>query len=111
VQLYLDGLDLLEIHRRNYTTERPKTLQLPLWWEFPPESWKAIRFGSLMNFMATLDGEIKPNAPMTEEEHGVAGKFVDELIRLQVLVPAVGELRANCQLFCVEKPHEPGAYR
>jgi hypothetical protein len=64
-----------------------------------------------MNFIETPEGELKPNSPMTEEEQAVAGRFVDKLIRLQVLVPAVDELRANCPLFCVEKPHEPGAYR
>jgi hypothetical protein len=41
----------------------------------------------------------------------VACKFVDKLIRLRVLVPAEGELKGNCPLFCVEKPHEAGAYR
>jgi hypothetical protein len=86
IQLYLDGLEILETHQRNYSDEGPKNLQL-LWWEFPPESWEAIREGSSMNFMATPEGELKPNAPMTTEKKEVAGKFVDELIRLQVLVP------------------------
>jgi hypothetical protein len=45
-----------------------------------------------------------------EEECTVATKFVDELIRLRVLVPAE-ELEGTCPLFCVAKPHEPGAYR
>jgi hypothetical protein len=110
VQLYLGGFEILEIHRQNYSTEGPKNLQLLLW-EFPPESWEAIREGSSMNFMVTPKGEIKPNSPMTEEEQAVTGRFVDELIRLQVLVPVVNELRANCPLFCVEKPHKPGTYR
>jgi hypothetical protein len=61
--------------------------------------------------LATPEGELKPNSPMTEEENQVARRFVDELICLKVLVSAHGELRANCPLFCVEKPYEPGAYR
>jgi hypothetical protein len=64
-----------------------------------------------MNFMATPEGELlKPKAPMTDEEKQVAGRFIDELIHLKVLVPTEGELRANCPLFCVEKPHNPDAY-
>jgi hypothetical protein len=109
VQLYLEGWEILEIHRRNYSTDGPKILQL-IWWEFPPESWIAIREGSSMNFMVTPGGELKPNASITEEERMVTCKFVDKLIRLKVLIPAVGKLRANCPLFCVEKPHEPGVY-
>jgi hypothetical protein len=38
------------------------------------------------------EGELKPNSPMTDEEKGVAGKFVDELIRLEILIPAEGEI-------------------
>jgi hypothetical protein len=41
----------------------------------------------------------------------VAIKFFDELIALEVLIPATKPLKANCPLFCVEKPHEEGAYR
>jgi hypothetical protein len=42
-------------------------LQL-IWWEFPSESWVAIREGSSMNFIITPEGEIKPNAALNEEE-------------------------------------------
>jgi hypothetical protein len=86
-QLYLEGLEILERHRKNYSREGPKVLQL-IWWEFPVESWEAIRLGSSMNFMADPEGELKPNSPMTDEEKAVAGKFVDALIRLEVLIPA-----------------------
>jgi hypothetical protein len=48
---------------------------------------------------------------MDAEERAVAGRFVDELIKLGVLLPAVGRLRANCPLFCVDKPNQPGEKR
>jgi hypothetical protein len=108
--LRAEGHKILDRHRRNYTTSGPQTLQL-IWWEFPPESWEAIREGSSMNFLVTPTGEIKPNAPFNEDELPVAIRFFDELIALEVLIPATEPLKANCPLFCVEKPHEAGAYR
>jgi hypothetical protein len=104
-----EGLEILENHRNNYGIEGPQNLQL-IWWEFPLESWEAIQEGSSMNFLITPDGHLEPNAHMTDEERTVATKFVDELIRLRVLVPA-DDLKGNCPLFCVLNPHEPGAYR
>jgi hypothetical protein len=38
---FVNGLDVLEIHRENYTIAGPKPLQL-LWWEFQPEHWEAL---------------------------------------------------------------------
>jgi hypothetical protein len=108
--LYEEGLEILKIHRRNYGVDGASELQL-IWWEFPRESWGAIHEGSSMNFLITPGGALQPNAPMTEEEREVAYKFVGKLIRLRVLVPASEELRGNRPLFCVEKPHEPGAFR
>jgi hypothetical protein len=108
-ELWEAGLEILKRHRSNYGAEGPQCLQL-IWWEFPSESWEAIRDGSSMNFLITPDGHLEPNSPMTDEEKAVATKFVDELIRLQILVPAE-KLQGNCPLFCVAKPHEPGAYR
>ena len=64
-----------------------------------------------MNFLITPEGSLELNANMDPEERSVAGKFVDELIKLGVLLPAVGELRANCPLFCVDKPNQPGEKR
>jgi hypothetical protein len=48
---------------------------------------------------------------MDEESKLAAGIFVDELKSLGVLVPATKELKANCPLFCVDKPFQPGAKR
>jgi hypothetical protein len=108
--LFQEGLKTLKIHRQNYGTKGPKELQL-IWWEFPRKSWRAIRDGSSMNFFITPGGALQPNSPMDEAAREVACKFVDELIRLRVLVPAEGEFKGNCLLFCVEKPHKAGAYR
>jgi hypothetical protein len=108
-ELWADGLEILKRHHSNYGEERPQNLQL-IWWEFPPESWEAIRDGSFMNFLIPPDGHLEPNLPMTAEESAVATKFVDELIRLRILVPSE-DLQGNCPLFCVANPHKPGAYR
>jgi hypothetical protein len=109
-KLYEEGLEILRIHRSNYGVNGATELQL-IWWEFPRESWSAIRDGSSMNFLITPGGALQPNAPMKEEEREVACKFVDKLIRLRVLVSASEELKGNCPLFCAEKPHKPGAFR
>jgi hypothetical protein len=53
--LFEEGLKILKIHRQNYEIEGPKELQL-LWWEFPRESWSAIREGGSMNFLVTSGG-------------------------------------------------------
>jgi hypothetical protein len=108
--LRAEGVEILARHQENYTQAGPRILQL-IWWEFPPESWEAIREGSSMNFMVTPKGEIKANSEFNEAELAVAIKFFDELIALKVLIPATEPLKANCPLFCVEKPHEAGAYR
>ncbi len=109
-RFYDEGLEALRIHRGNYTPAGPQRLQL-LWWESPPEHWEALREGSSMNFLITPEGGLELNANMDPDERIVAGKFVDELIKLGVLLPAVGELRANCPLFCVDKPNQPGEKR
>jgi hypothetical protein len=105
----LEGLEILEIHRNNYSAKVRRIYSFS--GGSSHQSWEAIRYGSSpIDFLASPEGELKPNALMTEEEKLVVGRFVDELIGLQVLVPAEGELRANCPLFYVEKPHDPGAY-
>jgi hypothetical protein len=109
-RLRAEGFEILARHRENYTQAGPRILQL-IWWEFPPESWEAIREGSSMNFMVTPEREIKANSEFNEVELAVAIKFFDELIALKVLIPATEPLKANCPLFCVEKPHKAGAYR
>jgi hypothetical protein len=103
----LDGLEALRVHRDNYSDAGPKKLQI-LWWEFPSEHWQALREGSRMNFLIKPSGELKLNAVMDDESKVAAGIFVDELKRLGVLIPATEELKANCPLFCVDKPHQPG---
>jgi hypothetical protein len=105
-----EGLQALRVHRRNYTDEGPKFLQL-LWWEFPPEHWEDLRTGSSMNFLVTPQGELQLNSMTTELDLTAAAKFVDELISLGVLIPAEGDLLANCPLFCVDKPLQPGEKR
>jgi hypothetical protein len=107
---YQEGLEALRVHCENYTTAGPKRLQL-LWWEFPREHWEALREGSSMNFPITPGGELELNANMDAEEREVAARVVDELKKLGVLLPAKGKLRANCPLFCVDKPHQPGEKR
>jgi hypothetical protein len=64
-----------------------------------------------MNFLIEPRGELVLNATMDEIELAAAGKFVDQLMSLGVLQPAVGELLANCHLFCVDKPGQPGEKR
>jgi hypothetical protein len=109
-QWYEEGVRALERHRDNYTDEGPKCLPL-LWWEFPEEHWEDLREGCSMNFLIEPTGEIVMNAAMDEVGLIAAGKFVDQLVALKVLQPAEGELRANCPLFCVDKPGQPGEKR
>ena len=64
-----------------------------------------------MNFLISPEGELQMNSKMDEAGKVIAGKFVDELVKLGVLLPAAGELRANCPLFCVDKASQPGEKR
>ena len=105
-----DGIQALARHRLNYTTEGPQQLQL-LWWEFPEEHWEPLREGCSMNFLISPTGELQMNSEMDEAGKVIAGRFVDELVKLGVLLPADGELRANCPLFCVDKASQPGEKR
>ena len=50
-EIIAEGLEALEVHRRNYTDDGPNYLQLLLWWEFPPEQWESVRVGSSMRFL------------------------------------------------------------
>jgi hypothetical protein len=109
-RLLKEGIEALARHRTNYTEEGPQCLQL-LWWEFPPEHWEDLREGSSMNFLIEPTGELVLNATMDELELEAAGKFVDQLMALGVLQAAEGELLANCPLFCVDKPFQPGEKR
>jgi hypothetical protein len=64
-----------------------------------------------MNFLILPHGELKLNAVMDAADQEIAGRFVDELKSLGVLLPAEGEILANCPLFCVDKPGQPGQKR
>jgi hypothetical protein len=82
-----------------------------LWWEFPEEHWEPLQEGCSMNFLISPEGELQMNSNMDEAGKVIAGKFVDETAKLGVLLPASGELRANCPLFCIDKPSQPGEKR
>jgi hypothetical protein len=62
---FQEGLDLLAIHRTNYTAmgPAPKWSQL-LWWEFPPKHWTPLREGSPTNFMVERLPRLNPNTNM-----------------------------------------------
>jgi hypothetical protein len=51
-----------------------------------------------MNFLILPAGELKLNTTMMYQEKKVAGKFVHELKKLGLLLPAEGKLLANCPL-------------
>jgi hypothetical protein len=112
-QAYRDGLEALKIHRTNYGEDDIiHRLQL-LWWEFPPEHWEAIREGCPMNFLTEPDEGIMQNAPMTEEQTDIAAEFIDELQSIGVFeaIPEGYDMKANCPLFAVAKPGQPGQWR
>ena len=109
-QLLAEGLEALEVHRRNYTEEGPKYLQV-LWWEFPKAHQDAVRLGSTLRFLVDPGEEIVPNPPLTEEQEDVVAEFLDELKALGVLRPSQGKLRRVCPVFVVPKPGQPGQWR
>jgi hypothetical protein len=64
-----------------------------------------------MNFLVLQEGKLVLNLVMDEIDQEAAGRFINELISLGVLLPSTGPLRANCPLFCVDKPNQPGQKR
>jgi len=102
----------LAIHRQNYGPDGARQLQL-LWWEFPKEHWEPLRLGSSMNFLKDPRTGLTPNAKLDDTQQAVAGEFVDELIALKIirLAPADDPILANCPLFVVPKPGQPGQWR
>jgi hypothetical protein len=64
-----------------------------------------------MNFLITPGGELELNSLSDDIDIEVAGKFVDELMSLGVLLLATEDLKANCPLFCVDKAGQPGEKR
>jgi hypothetical protein len=106
----LDGIQALSKHRLNYGVEGPQKLTV-LWWEWPSEHWAELRDGASMNFMEPPPPSLIPNTVMTEDELATAGRFVDELIRLEVVGPHDAAILNNCPIFVVPKPGQPGQWR
>ena len=110
---YHEGLELLEIHSKNYTDEGPLQLVL-LWWEWPPRHWDGLRLGSSMNFMEVPEPGFVPNQEMDEHELHIADGFFEELISLGILKDAEEHgisVTNNFPLFLVPKAGQPGKYR
>jgi len=106
------GKSDLARHRQNYGPDGPQLLQI-LWWEFPKEHWDSLRSGGSMNFLKEPRTGLTPDAKMTAEQREIAGEFVDELIAMGIirLAPDDDPIKANCPLFCVPKPGQPGQWR
>jgi hypothetical protein len=66
-----------------------------------------------MNFLTEPDEGIVQNAPMTEEQMEIAAEFIDELQSIGVFepIPEGYDMKANCPLFAVAKPGQPGQWR
>jgi hypothetical protein len=66
-----------------------------------------------MNFLTEPDEGILQNAPMTEEQMEIAAEFIDELQLIGVFEPILEgyDMKANCPLFAVAKPGQPGQWR
>ena len=113
-EVFKQGLEILKIHRGNYTPTHPDPKQLQVvWWEFPPGHWIDLKEGSSMNFLKELIHHILPNSDMTPEQQIIAGDFVDELILLGVLLPETetDKVVTNAPLFCLPKAGQPGQWR
>jgi hypothetical protein len=111
--LYTKGLEALRIHRKNYDDNGGiYRLQL-LWWEFAPEHWEALQNGCPMNFLTEPTDGIVTKAPLTEEQVEITAEFIDELQAIGVFepIPDGVEMQANCPLFAVAKPGQPGQWR
>jgi hypothetical protein len=111
---FKDGLELLRIHRGNYTATGPDPKQLQLlWWEFPPEHWTPLREGSPMNFLVEPMPRLNPNAHMDSDQLDVAAGFVDELLELSILRTFTKgkEFMMNAPLFVVPKEGQEGEWR
>jgi hypothetical protein len=109
--VFRDGLEILRIHRGNYTKTHPLPQRLQIiWWEFPPAHWADLKDGSSMNFLKPPGEFILPNSDMTPEQLIIAGEFVDELVDLGVLEQATPDkpVVANAPLFTAEKDGQPG---
>jgi hypothetical protein len=109
--VFRDGLEILRIHRGNYTETHPLPQRLQIiWWEFPPAHWADLKDGSSMTFLKPPGEFILPNSDMTPKQLIIAGEFVDELVDLGVLEQATPDkpVVANAPLFTAEKDGQPG---
>ncbi len=112
--MYLEGIEILDVHRGNYNDAGPAPKQLQLiWWEFPAEHWTALREGSRMNFMRPPDSVIHPNGAMDDEQLQVAAVFIDELIDLKIVRDQEEgrKVLATAPIFVVTKEGQPGQWR
>ena len=68
-EVFEQGLEILRIHRGNYTPIHPdpKRLQV-VWWEFAAEHWINLKEGSSMNFRKEPTHHILQTSDMTPEQ-------------------------------------------
>ena len=113
-EAYKEGLERLEKHGMNYNSKGPdpKWLQL-LWWEFPPEHWRDLRYGFKQNFLTTPESKLTPNAKMDGSGLAAAATFVEELISLGVVrdIQDGMTILSNAPLFVIQKEGQPGEWR
>ena len=111
-RLIAEGKRDLAVHRANYGPEGPQHLQI-LWWEFPREHWDDLRLGASMGFLTDPPTHFTPNSKLDSDQCAIAGEFVDELKALGILEasPSDDPIVANCPLFVVPKPGQPGQWR
>lgn len=108
------GIQMLDIHRGNYTATHPEPRELQiLWWEFPKEHWDDLRDGSSMNFLSPPPAGLTMNGDMDDVQRSIAGEFVDELVNLRVLQkpPPERPTISNAPLFLLPKDGQPGQWR
>jgi len=104
----LETKKLLSYHQQNYSPNGPQQLTV-LWWEWLKEHWEALSDGSSMNFLINPETVFINKSKMDPNQQKISIKFMDELIKLGILVETRNEdLRNNFPPFLVEKPDQPG---
>jgi len=109
-----EGLEMLNVHRRNYTDGKPTPQRLQiLWWEFPREHWDELRNGCSMNFLRPPPPRDTPNNPMDEIATRVASEFIDELLEIGAMgpLPPGVDPWVIAPLFAIPKEGQPGQFR